>query len=114
VLGVAFAALSLAVGLGMWLAAGAPGRADLPRWKIGLAHGIAGAGGVLALLVAWGGSVPGTFAKDALALLVVGLIVGAGMALFAARSGRLPMAAVAIHAALAGIGYLILAGFVLG
>lgn len=110
----AFAVLSVTILLGMFLASTTPAsRGDFARWP--LVHGLCGAAGLAFLALAWQRArLSGPFAMDALGLISLGLLVGLTMAVMARRGRPLPAAALIVHAALAGIGYLIVAGFALG
>ena len=111
---VAAVLLSAAVLLGMFLAATRPAqRGDFAHWPV--VHGGLGAAGLIGLLLAWrAGALHGPFGADALGLIGAGLLVGLYIAGSAWRGRAVPAAAVWIHAALAGIGYLIVAGFAFG
>jgi len=104
----AFAITSLTVLLGGWLLAARRG------W-VGVVHGSCGAAGVAAVLLARrGGALSGAFGADALWLLAAGLGAGLILAGYALRRRRPADAVLVLHVALAGIGYLLLAGFALG
>ncbi len=110
----AFAVLSVAVLLGLWLAGTNPDdRGAFSRWPA--VHGVAGATGLAALAVAWSrAAIVGPFATDAVALVGLGLLVGLFVAWRAWRGRPVGMAMILTHAALAGIGYLVVAGFAFG
>ena len=103
-----FCALSLAVGLGAFLAAGLFRRAAL-------VHGSAGLAGLGALALALRrGSLGGPFAWDAMVL--AGAAALGGVVLFGLGWKRRtrPGLLVTLHAMAGGLAYLLLAGFVLG
>ncbi len=110
----AFVLLSLAAGLGLYLAGTNPAdRGGFGHWPI--VHGNLGGAGVLALLLAWHeGTLHGTFGGDAVVLVGGALVVGLVIAWFGWRDRPVPLAVILVHGALAGIGYLIVAGFALG
>lgn len=110
----AFAVLSVAALLGLWLAGTRPAdRGGFGWWP--LTHGGVGAAGLLCLALAWQrAALGGRFAADCVGLIATGLLLGVGMALLAWRGRRVSMTAILVHAALAGIGYLMVAGFVFG
>lgn len=110
----AFVLLSAAVLFGLFLAGTRPrGRGRFLHWPV--VHGVLGAAGLAALALAWRrGGLHGPFAADALALIGAGLLAGLAIAGFAWRGRAAPMATILVHAALAGIGYLIVAGFAFG
>ena len=110
----AFAGLSVAVLLGLFLAGTHPAdRGGFAHWPV--VHGTAGACGVAALLLAWQrAALSGAFGLDAVALTGAALLAGLAMAWITWRGRRLPLALLALHAAFGGIGTLIVAGFALG
>ena len=110
----AFAALSLAVLLGLFLAGTNPDdRGGFSRWPV--VHAAAGVTGLAILALAWSrAAIVGPFAADAVALIALGFMAGLFIAWRAWRGRPVGMAVVLIHAAFAGIGYLIVAGFAFG
>ena len=117
-LDLAFGVLSAAVVLGaMLLLAHQRGRpfARISLTALGATHGMIGTIGLAALLLAWvEDDLYGKSAIDALVLLGGALLGGLTIALLAWRRGRVPGSLIAIHAAIAGFGYLLLAAFILG
>ncbi len=107
-LGVGFAITSVTVLLGGWLLAAR-------RGTVALVHALCGTAGVGVTLLAWrDGALAGAFGMDALVLLGAALAAGLVLAAAALRRRRPADAALVLHVALAGIGYLLLAGFALG
>jgi len=117
-LALAFGILSAAALLGgALIVAQQRGRAfaSIPMSGLGATHGLIGATGVIVLLLAWHeGDIFGKGAIDALALLGAGLLGGLTIAGLAWKRGQVPGGLVAMHALVAGLGYLLLAGFTLG
>ncbi len=117
-LALAFGVLSLAAALGATaFIAHQRGRGfggiSLPA--IGATHGLIAASGVIILLLAWRrGDIIGKGAVDALLLLGAGLLGGLTIALLAWKRSAVPGGLVLVHALVAGLGYLILAGVTLG
>jgi hypothetical protein len=109
-----FAVLSVAVLLGLWLAGTNPAdRGGFAHWPI--AHGLLGAAGLGVVALAWRRSgFSGPFAADAVGLIGLGLLAGLTIALLRWRRRPVGLAVILTHAALAGIGYLIVAGFAFG
>lgn len=104
----AFAVLSVTVLLGGWLLMRRRG------W-VGVAHAASGAIGLAAGVWAWRrGALGGVFAADAIWLLAAGLAAGIVLGIAALRRRRPADAVLVLHIALAGIGYLLLAGFAIG
>ncbi len=114
---IAFGIFSVAVLLGTVLAImhlRAAEGGTLPPWSLGLAHGVVGALGfaVLAWALASETRVVGAFGWDALALLGGALPAGIAIPLLA-RSVRAGVGvAMALHASVAIIGYVILMAYV--
>ncbi len=117
----AFAGLSLAVGLGCWLAIlHLRPDARRPGWAARAAHGAAGAGGLALLaaaLLAAGGSVPAGpnsgFGRAGLILIAAALASGLGFWLGWRRLGRMRNAVLILHACLAITGFVLLSGWYL-
>ncbi|MGH6677279.1 MAG: hypothetical protein ACRECE_13770 [Xanthobacteraceae bacterium] len=115
---ISFAVLLLAVALGTLLALLhlRPGRAS-PPWPFGALHGLIAAGGFGLLLGSLGGPprglINGTaeFGVFAAALFALALIAGLGL-LALLRAGRRPGFLIAVHAALAITGFVLLAAYV--
>ncbi len=115
---IAFACLSLAVGLGCWLAilylrpdAGRPG------WATRATHAAAGTGG-LALLgaAAWGSVLSrpnGSFGRAGLILIAAALALGLAFWLGWERLGRTRNGVLILHACLAITGFVLLSGWYL-
>jgi hypothetical protein len=83
--------------------------------SLGATHGALGAVGVVVLLLAWReGDVVGKGAVDALILLGAGLAGGLTIAGLTWKRGRASGGLIAMHALAAGLGYLLLAGVILG
>ncbi len=100
---ISFALLSLTVLLGACLLAGRLYRARL-------VHGLCGAAGLAALLLAFrAGTLSGPFAADALGLAAAALLGG----IYLALRGRGTGLVVLLHGLAGGLAYLLLAGFVL-
>ena len=116
-LDLAFGITSAAVVLGaMLILAHQRGRpfARISSTALGITHGLIGAIGITALILAWfEGDLLGKSALDALILLGAALLGGLTIATLAWRRGRVPGALIATHAAIAAFGYLLLAGFIL-
>ncbi len=82
--------------------------------NVPILHGAAGATGfVLLILALRHAATTGIAATDAVWLIAGGLALGLYIA-WRGWQGRDPGSVVFVHAALAGLGYLLLAGFVLG
>jgi hypothetical protein len=117
-LGLTFGVLSVAALLGAALLVAHQRKrafAALSMSSLGATHGAFGAVGVIILLLAWReGHVSGKGGIDALILLGAGLLGGLTIATLAWKRGRVPGGLIAMHALAAGLGYLLLAGVVLG
>jgi hypothetical protein len=117
-LDLAFGILSAAAVLGaLLIVAQQRGRAfaRISMSGLGAMHGLIGATGVIVLLLGWQeGDVFGKAGVDALVLLGAGLLGGLTVALLAWKRGGAPGGLIAMHALVAGLGYLLLAGFTLG
>ncbi len=117
-LALAFGVLSLAAALGATaFIAHQRGRGfggvSLPA--IGATHGMIATAGVIILLLAWReGEIFGKGGVDALLMLGAGLLGGLTIAFLAWKRGAVPGGLVLVHALVAGLGYLILAGVTLG
>ncbi len=114
---IAFGILSVAVLLGAVLATmhlRATEGGALPSWTLGLAHGVVGALGfaVLAWALAGETRVVGAFGWDGLALLGAALLAGTAVPLLARLRRAGVGAAMALHASVAIIGYVILMAYV--
>jgi hypothetical protein len=117
-LDLAFGVLSAAAVLGaLLILAQQRGRAfaNISMPGLGATHGLIGAVGVIVLLLGWHeGDIFGKAGVDALVLLGAGLLGGLTIAALAWKRGRAPGGLIALHALVAGLGYLLLAGFTLG
>ncbi|MDA8049651.1 MAG: hypothetical protein M0002_06545 [Rhodospirillales bacterium] len=115
----AFAILFVAVALGTVLALLhlRPGRRP-PPWQLGALHGLIAAAGLAALFLSLGGPPRGLtngtapFGEFAATLLVLALLAGLGI-LAMLYTARRPGLLIAVHAALAVTGFVILAAYVL-
>jgi len=92
----------------------ATGPAQLPPWQVGAAHGVLGAAGVAALLLALRGPARGiatgssSFGWQSAVLLVAGLVAGAAIPVLARRQERPPPVALVAHGGLAITGFVLL------
>ena len=86
-------------------------RGQLAPWALSLAHAALGATGlVLTAIVAFGGSSPGGIVPIALLILVIAALGGFYLASIHLRQQVAPRAVVFVHAGVAVIGFLCLAG----
>ena|SRR5271165_856156 len=118
---LAFAVLSATALIGMLLAAWHLRATDgsLPPWWAGAIHGLCGAAGFAALLLALGGPArgvtqgAGSFGVVAAVMLGAALGVGGAVPLLWRWRGQPPGGVLAIHAVIAISGYVILAAYTL-
>jgi hypothetical protein len=122
VLSIALITLSVTVALGIALSVlhlrGSSTPHWMPRWMISALHGILGAAGLGALILALRGPPRGiqtgvaAFGSVAAVLLASALVVGLGIATLARRSGRGVGLLIAVHGTAAITAYVLLTAYI--